>query len=473
MEKNADKYKRFCRNRLLICLAIALNGVLTLFAASFDRTGGYEVKPMDSRFFVGQECGYVLELPGVTPNTVQMDIPDTPADIRFLTFKKEEYIDSEGYQGTRLQAWFMFSVAMTSVRLPSFRVKIGSRQYIIPVKAVTVYEDPERLFPELSVVFDGNASGDVVTVQAGETVEFTLYVRYCTQLLRFLWDLPKNAIFTEVRRYDIAKGKPLGKEFSPDPVPVAKFSWTPLVAGEYSLPPISVEAIAYNGARRIVVPAGKKLVVHAASQADSVVADKKDPADILFSQAFALPAAEPENVSQDGLQSSEQQVSDSGVSEENIAVCKKLAQLRCAEHNSLPFSHARAERKAYEEARGITAPAEPSKPLPVILLAAAVACALLSGALFFLRHPRKMLLPLIAAIAFLGMTLWAYASLASRYGIFVGGMVSPVPEETVSSAVHAAGGVRVKILEKADGWVYITGDECAGWVKSGAVLLIE
>ena len=463
MEKDAVKQTGIKRARLLTAACLVLLSVGGLFAAPLDRTGGYEVQPQGNRFFVGQECGYELNLPGIVPSTVQMEIPDTPENVRFLTFKKEDYIDSEGYQGTRLQAWFMFSAPAEQVKLPPFQVRIRSRRYVIPVKAVTVYEDPARLFPEMFVVFDRAEKNSSIALEAGETVSFTLYVRYCTQILHYSWNLPKNSIFTETKRYEIAHGKSLGKEFSPDSFPVARFSWTPLVVGEYDLPPISVEAVAYNGARRQIAPVAKKLVVRAAAQKKEVAKDSRE--NMLFADAFAPP---PEETALPA-EKANAVVSD----DEMLEFCQRLVDLRRAERNSLPFSRESAARKAFEKEKEIVAPAEPSKKLPVTLLAVAVAFALLAGALFLLRHPRRMIPPLIAALAFLGWSLWGYASLGAHYGIFTGGAVSSVPEESVSATVQVTGGIRVRIAEKAGDWVYITGDGCSGWVKTSAVLVIE
>ena len=467
MEKITGKPKRIFRARLLIFafFLLFIAALPPLVAAPFDRSGGYEARPQESRFFVGQDCGFVLEIPNAAPSVVQMEIPDTPSDVRFLTFKKDEYIDEEGSHGTKIQAWFMFSSPTEQGRqtvLPPFKVKVKNRQYIVPVAPVTVYDVPERLFPELRVLFDGSKNGDAVfvgadsvVVKAGESVHLSLYVRYCTQLLRFSWDLPKNAIFTETERYNIARGEPQGKAFSPDWIPVARFVWTPLVAGEYSLPPISVEAVAYNGSRRTIVPAAKKLVVQEAAQTQSV-SEQKNPffADAFWSDENLVPAESAVAIT------SEQ--------------CRHLAELRSAERNSFPFSRTRTERKAYESQLGFSdVPSEPSKPLPHVLLAISVACALIATALFLSRHTRMMIPPILAAILFLIASIWVYATCVASYAIFSGGEMSQVPEEKFSSSVTVTGGIRVRVMEKAGEWVYIVGTDVAGWVKNDTLWIIE
>ncbi len=432
MEKSTVKQERRRHSGLLMCIFLTV----FIFPAEAKRLSDSEIPslkliPRDDICFVGQEMTYTLELPGVDSSLARTDVPDFSdgkTDARFISARKTEFSDSEGEAGTRFQFQIVFSSAGRAV-LPPLTVYINRHSYAIPFEQVTVYEDPATIQPQLSISFEDDRLQSLqsrsapLSVSAGETITFTLSIRYCTQILHFSWDLPKNSIFTELTRYDSARGEPQKKSFSPEPLPLARFSWTPLVEASYTLPTFSVEAVAYNGGRKMIsLP--PQIISVSAAQETREKAVLSSPSQSLFDQAFAPPE-------------------------------------QTDEKSALTADATVAKSQAGKVLKVI--PSDSQRP--VLFLAGAVASALLSGALCLLRQKRKMLLPLMLSLACLGGAVWTFAGSRTQYALFSGGAVYAVPEDSASSVMQLPADTRVRIVEKAGDWVYIKSDDYAGWVK--------
>src|SRR5574344_33615 len=291
MEKQSVGQKRKFCSRLLILLLSAIIFPLPAETLSKAQIRALHVVPQNKNFFTGAECGYTLTLPGIEPSNVQTDMPSVPSGVQFLSSKRDEYIGSDGNRGTIVRLWFSFSSAGMYTFDP-LSVMIGSRSYHLQFDTVTVYENPKTIMPVLSVRFDKdvsvtNGNVPVVSVAAGQKIHFTLYLKYAVQVVNFSWELPQNSLFTEVERYEITRGEPRGNDFSPDEIPVARFEWEPLVAGQCRLPAVHMTVTAYNGSRREPsLPAYDIFVVEQSSAEahNSIPSPREDSS---FAYAFA------------------------------------------------------------------------------------------------------------------------------------------------------------------------------------------
>lgn len=404
---------------LIAALAAVLSPVKTAPIPS-ETIRALKLLPPEETVFVGQPCTYTLTLDGIDPSLVRAELPDFPADVRFVSSKKEAVLGADGDTGTRFHVQFVFSAAGTP-RIPPLPVYVSRRAYAVPFAPVSVYEDPATLLPRLSLEFERAGSriapqNGAVSVSVGETVRCTVYAQYCPQLLHFSWDVPKNAIFTETERFPLARGEPLPKTFSPDVIPVARFDWTPLAAGTYAVPAFAVEAVAYNGARVSLSLPAYRLVVRPSAAAPQKTAQDQ-PQDGVFARAFQpVSVADADSGEQDG------------------------------------------------GARGEAVPFVPGKTAARIMLAAAVVCALVGIALVLFRR-RLPPVPFALALVFLLAFGWARANGAHTYAVFRGGIVASVPDDAADSGTAVPAGTLVRIRERAGGWAYIDCDEACGWVR--------
>ena len=263
--------------------------------------------------------------------------------------------------------------------------------------------------------------------EAGEKINYRVNIQYFLQIINYSWTLPKDSIFLETKRYEIAEKNnsraSLSKEFTPQKFPVAEFSWQPLKEGDYELPKVFIEAVSYNGSRKQLAPP-LVLVRVAKGKAneknpENPISSLKKNFDSAYKSAFAKSPQDMDSISAKRY---------TPTSED----CKKLAELRSKERKSLFSSAAAEKRREFEFSIGIVSGENEAK------------------------NPFSK---------FFG----------GKFAIFKGGKISPVPEEKTAekNGFTVSAGQRVKISEKAGGWIFIENKDFSGWAKEDSVFIIK
>ena len=447
------------RSRLLKHCAWLFACVLSVLPVSADVSQSYisslEFSAAESYFFTDQECLFTLDIRDVEPEDVQVFFDVSTDNVQFVSSRKSDLIINqngmERIAGTSVQLKVQFSKPGTYT-IPSVYVRISRREYRIPFARVTVYQNPQFISPELSVLFSNpkyNARSNSLTVVAGDAVDFTVYVKYALQIVGYSWTLPENALFEELKRYDIKASSPRGTEFSPDAVPVATFRWRPLTEGEGQFPNIQLRATAYNGSMLdITIPRYSVTVVPAAEQKPQV---SLPPSESVFAYAFASPPVETAAPVSVGLRGEAYQA---------------LYSLRCAERWRFPLASITRARRAMEVSAGLSSDSfEPSVPLFIVFCAVTVLFLVAAVVMFVIRK-----IPLGAMFIMLMVCSAIPAGIEAAYvfspsALFRGGALCSIPEENGTSGVEIPGGTRVKVKQSAGGWVYVQTAELKGWVR--------
>ena len=470
MEKRSTRAKKFVRAGLLA--ALALFCAASLFPQEgqrywFSRADAekLQVVPKDDIFFTNKEAQFILQIPQIMPSDVQTELPDFPDGVIFNSSKRGDYFTEQGTIGAEIDIWFTFRKTGT-ITLPPLIIYVQGRRFAINFKTVEVYENPRTILPKMTLVFEsGQIIGEdttktpTLTLEANKKTRFTIYLQYAIQAQQFAWNIPKDSLFMETRRYDTpANEKPT--EFSTKKIPVADFEWTPFFAGTSALPEIRMMATAYSG--RSIYLSVPECVVNITPAKKSAAPSKKNADDDGSVYAYAWTEDAPEKKKE----------------ERKIASpfdCAEIARLRSLERRAfLSITKRRAERAAAERAIGLqNTENEPPLCFLFVLLGA-------DGILFALAIVllalRKRFEAALAGVAFLGMifisALDANALLKKR-GVIVGGEISPVPEESAMTKTAVSGGSRVLIKEEIQGWYYIVYNESGGWIKKENLAVIK
>ncbi len=418
------------------------------------------VKPDEKFFFTAQENGYTLTIPDIEPSRVQTDLPSLPLGVQFISSKRDEYMDITGARGTTIQLWFSFTDT-GPVKLPPLIVLINGHTYYIPFEDVTVYENPAVITPELYVMFDDSVNvitkggRNIINTQTGQSIRFTIYIKYCVQITNFSWQIPHNSIFKEVKRYDITNEIPRGAGFSTEAFPISTFEWKPLVSGSYSLPQVNISATAYNGSRRQVFLPDYEINVEKAE----VVSESESTENIIYKDAFTEIHEEKE-IERTYVLTPED--------------CKTLAELRSRERNSVFYVSAKKQRLAIEDKLEVKARQnEPSLPFVYLLMSIVVLFLLFTMCSLLLKHYKTVIISIFFTIIFLSLSISSGVKLIPKYGIFIGGEVNSIPEEKTSSSHVVSSGIRVRIKGQTKDWLYISTQDADGWVKADTVYKIR
>ena len=445
-----------------VALLISLGG-RTLYAEEPSDFQKLRVTPPVGTLYSGSDYMFSLVIPDVKPADVQADSPRMPPGVSVVSMRRTDYAQTGIQSGTEIDIWLSFRDARIYT-LPPLRVRIKGRPYEIPFSDVNIEQNPAATSPRLIIKFengteltDDTANDEpLFTLPAGEKMLFTLYVQYAVQAIRFSWQAPKDALLTELWRYEIAEGSPRPSLFTADPIPVALFEWQPLVSGNTPIPDIQLTVSAYSGARvKLSPPVASILVV----PSRSVPSDESDSNESYFSYAF----------SEVGNSESEHRVRTLSESD-----CETLAVLHSAErHAFFPWKAASA-RRAFEAKLGIASgKAEPSVAACILFAAAAFVLALLCAALFVLKKRAGTYAVLGCVLVLLAFAVASAIRLSGTYGIFKGGDIRLVPDESSGLVSPIASGERVSVEEEAGKWVYIQYGTAGGWVASSSVAVIR
>lgn len=254
-----------------------------------------KVLPRSEVFFTQTENCYAIEIGGVQPAKVQMDLPELPLGTKFISSKKEEVIGDNGERNTLITLWFTFAYT-GNTRIPPLMTRINGRTHFFEFEPVYVYENPALISPvaELSfdtpqrIITDAKTSRKTLKVQEGEKIIFTVSLKYGMQVLDFKWKIPKDSIFAEIERFDFANGTQKISQFTTESQKLAKFEWQILREGEFQLPEIIVGALSYNGVKKSV-PLTQDIIFLVSKKTSSEDNDKTNPADDIFASSFSQP----------------------------------------------------------------------------------------------------------------------------------------------------------------------------------------
>ena len=447
-------------SRLFLCMML---GLCALQPAPAETAAANTQPPVlrkeDGYFFTSASCMYSVDIETAAPSSVTVYMNKIPEHVELLSIKKEAFVAASGGTGTHISVTVRFSRS-GDYKLFPLDVQIGGNFRTIQFEKVHVYENIQNLTPRLSVEIQAPAlsSGQqVIDVEAGGHIMFTLYVQYAVQVPGLSWTIPENSLFTEVRRYEIA-GDAQFPEFSPEQRPVIQFDWQPLAAGTCSLPDIMLTAAAYNGARMELTCPQYTVHVNAAPRAAA-----KAPAAASTVQAAPPPAA----------------AGTAPAIPLSDADLDTLLHLHSAERRQPPASFllgrgAARERRAAEESFGIPQSSIGANlPLFFVFLGTAVLCAVLAGLLF---AAKKIPAVMVCAALFAASAVCAVPCglrLSRQYAVCRGGMLLPIPEKNASGLVAIQRGSVVRVQDNVGGWVYVSQQDASGWLSAADILPIQ
>ena len=472
MEKHSKRRKkRFGAGLLAAVLLLCGKNIFsqTEQKLSFSRADAEKllVEPKDDIFFTNKEAQFILRIPQILPSDVQTELPAFPDGVIFNSSKRGDYFSAQGEMGAEIDLWFTFRKT-GMIEIPPLVIYVKGRRHSIKFKPVEVYENPRTILPKLTLLFDnGQTIGDdnkkipSLSLEANKTSRFTIYLQYAIQAQQFVWNIPKDSIFRETKRYKIESSPERAAEFSTKKIPVADFEWTPFSSGPASLPEIRIMATAYSG-RSIYLSTPECAVTILPPQKGAVSESPKEveKKESIYKNAWT------EDESEKGEEES------AGISPFD---CAEIARLRSIERRAfLNFKNARAQRISAEQGIGLQGTEnEPLICLAIIL--AALSALTLALAIVFLALKKRFEGSAlgIAALALIFFTSLSTNKILKRWGIIVGGEICPVPEESAMTKTAASRGSRVLIKEEIQGWYYIVHNESGGWLKKENLAAIK
>lgn len=473
MEEHSTRAKRrvalglLAAGFLFCCPLLGQN----LHSQNFGAAGFYkadadklEVIPKDDIFFTNSDAQFILKIPQVMPGDVQTELPNFPEGVVFNSSKKSDYISSDRTAGTEIDLWFTFRQTGSYAFQPLV-IYVKGRRYSIKFKPVEVYEDPRTILPRMIIVFDNGEtiSADLkktpaITLESDKAARFTVYLQYALQAQQFAWNIPKDSIFLEIKRFAEMNKPRRSSDFTTEKIPVSYFEWTPFATGTTSLPEIRMMVTAYSG--RSVYLSTPECIVNVVPQKNEEFKKTESERESVYAYAWT------EN-------SDDKKTKKAAAS--TPFDCAQIARLRSDERRALlSLGKIRAQRLAAERAVGITSSEnEANRCVFFIIIGVNGLLILLS---IILAACKKRFEAAVVGVAALGMVFFsalAASSVLKRYGVVVGGEISPIPEDSAITKSAVNGGSRVQIKEETQDWYYIVYNENGGWIKKENLAVIK
>lgn len=420
------------------------------------------IKPENNQqFFTNTNIKFSVIVPNVKPSQLEVSIPEEQGNVIFKTMRRTEEFSENA--GTKIELWFIFEKS-GEYELKPLSVRINGKTKNILFEKFTIGVNPQNLIPQAFIVFkdgkiidlsDFSLDGkNVNLVRAGEKIRFTLCLKYAVQLVQYDWDIPKNSIFDELKRYDITELKYRSKVYSEELIPVADFDWIPLVSGNVAFPVFKLNATGYNGNKyEIIQP---KLFVEVTSGIEK--ADINQQKDKYFKDAFDFSNENNEN-------ETAKEISED--------ICYQIVSLRTKERHSLSLKN-KNERVRFE--KELELPYEQSE-FSVFFLGLSIVLVLLFCVLliFFIGKKRPIAYILIGVIELCSVVflIFSIAKSSERYGISKGCKIYSVPEMNAESKSEIPAGNRILITEDVGDWFYVELGENGGWCSKEEVIEIR
>ena len=451
IKSNSKSRRRLLGFLLLLCCSTCFGQVLTSSMIKELR-----ISPIEEQLlFTNTTIKFELNLPYVKPNQIELFTPETQNNVSFKTMRKSENY-SEG--GTKVELWLSFEKAGT-YKLKPLNVRVRNSLYKIQFEEVTIGVNPMELVPVISVNFNKesnyyseNRKDPVLTVKAGEKLRFRINLKYAVQLVQYNWELPKDSIFAETKKYEITELKHRDRVYSEEIIPVADYEWIPLVPGIVELPVFNLSAIGYNGRRTdLQLP---KLYVK--------VENGESSTDVLESHLF-----------DSAFDFTDKTAGENDSNSITREVCIKLADMRSKERLALSFTPGR-ERAALENEYGL--PSNQNE-FSVMILFAAIFLTLFFTFLFIIFIRKRLLGANIINGIFLlvSIILLIFSVIRSTkdYAVSLDCKIYSIPEASAESKSEIPAGNRVEIKEEVSDWYFVQLGESGGWCRKDEVIIIK
>ncbi len=244
MEVSGNCFRRKFSTGLLIFLLICS---LPVWSQSYRNL---VIKPKDTYCFAGDINTFILEVPNVTPDDVDIVVQSVPENTTMVSSTKEEFVKNE-IRGTRITFLIRFSETGT-YHIPSASARIAWSWINIPFQTVTVYDNPLTLTPRVFVNVPDVA-------YKGEPFTLSISAMHFSEITDVSVALDTGAM---LERIELLNELPFCVEsFTADTYPVATYQVIPYSEGTFEIPEVSLAVKSYSGIRSVVSASGKTIKV--------------------------------------------------------------------------------------------------------------------------------------------------------------------------------------------------------------------
>ncbi len=437
-------------------------GLLTVFLGIFagcfaqnssNATEPYVVQSLEGAVR-GSECTFLLCVPGHTPREVSYIFEEPKGDVKRISLRKAAQSNANSTD-TLIEAVFVFNSA-GQYEMPPVTVKIGQKKHTVQLGTVSVSENPRTMPPNVFWALTDECFAQ------GKSTKIELRASFVEHIEKIDFPLQENAVL-ELGEEITSDFAPIGDTITAKGELCAIYNFTPLFAGEISLPNGTVHLTGTNGEECEFAVTGQTVFAEEYKKpALSNGTGYETYANSIFADAFAESGS---------FEPADQTFNQSAASGD----LQQLAELRSAERWSLLTGYSRQKRLEKEAQMGIDFSPDEKSAIQFLLFCGIFVLFLLCALLMLHWHKIiRGVLFLLVAFCLGAFCIYDGAGLLPQGAVFAGGNICTVPDEDSLSTASIKSGSRVTVKKNRGEWVLIKyDDQFSGWVKASDLYLIN
>lgn len=400
----------------------------------------------NNRVFTDEEVKFTLTIPEVSSSHVVYNFSYLNAEfqknensekkkiqIPFEIYKKFDSLNS-----TKIEFYIIFKEeGIYSFEPVTFFIDGKKNEF--KINKILAAKNPELLNARLVIEFyDKGKKSRVlysdnliseINAPAFKDLYFTVGIQFAREYSNFVYEIPDDSLFELIKLYDNFSVNEADNKI----IRIADFKWKAISYEKIAFPKMSVTA--RNNNNSTVELSFPKFTVdftnELQSSSDSYLSGKNEGLE--------------KNLDSEVLKYLDNAFYNEEETEENV---QKLSIEECDEL----AEKLRSESFAY-------------KPLFFIFLFLFLSIVII---LILLRKKslRLKIIFGIISLLFLSASVFFKIQISNKFGIFYGGVVYSVPDETSSIIMEIERGMKIKILQAGDNWCKISYENIEGWVPS-------
>ena len=432
MEKYRNRIRTRFFKRLLISVLFSAC-FITLYAQqdTLNQNNFSFILSSDS-FSQNEDILFELTLEQIKPEEIQYLPYKWPQGINLRLLRKQEIFSPKG---TKIDLWLKFD-SPGLYKLDDFHLTIKKNNLEQTINAsfpqILINKDLSSESPLLTVCFEDGTTVSSDNIQAqtininkqkSQVIRFSVYAQFTKQILSFEYEIPKDSIFIQTKKYEFPATLESEDYFSDKLIQIADYEWTLLNNKPQSFPLMTMQCI--NLQNNPVTIELHDFYVESVFEENSDDSQKNN----LYEEVF------------DATSPAIEENSNSKKSETD---CADLAD--------------RLGKNRFIKILFFTI-------LSVIIIT-------FIFIIFILRYKSNKLISIIYFSILVLVFIFSYTTIMKKNkAIFTNGYLYSIPDENAVKTETIQPGTQVKIAEKTNRWYYIQTETAEGWCLKNQLIL--
>lgn len=436
MEKCRNESKTKSCRRLLIIIILIFISLTQVFSQTqnfeIDASEFYFQPGENQNFYENEDINFELQLENLNPSEIELESSDLPESVKLRLFRKMEK------NGTLINVWLNFTHAgefelndFIFLLYPNGKSASNPQKLHVKFPKIIITKNLSIQKPEIHIIFDEKTTA-ILTKESSveinkpeviyqkkydERLLFTIYAKYVHSISNFDYEIPKNVILKQTKKFDFANNvnQTENEQYSEKLIPIASFEMICLQTGKTAFPKFTMQFEDFQHQTEIITI--DNYVIEIIQQNEEL----KEKGTTMFDAAF------------EDLELQKQTIIDS--SSKNLS----------------------SNEKTDEECLKLAKKLKSSHQKKVLFLFSVITALFIFTFIIIAKKVQKKKFLLITDFVVFVIYIFIFVNsfAKNKNAVFLGGTVHSIPDEKASDKTYLNSGTPVKILKKTENWYLI------------------